>query len=121
MNVVVKDAKGLPEDLCTDPYVTYQLGWETSQKEYKTEAKGYGANNAFNYSNKHTIDCVNEYHISTLQNGQLAFCVWAYPYFKGSKGAFGVAQTFQVSEVAPKFKAAETPRDAQTPANASAN
>jgi len=35
MNVKIINATGLPEELCTDAYVTYQLGWEASQKEYK--------------------------------------------------------------------------------------
>lgn len=30
MNVKVKGASGLPEELCTDPYVTYHLKWEAS-------------------------------------------------------------------------------------------
>lgn len=30
MNVCVRNVVDLPEELCTDPYVTYQLAWEAS-------------------------------------------------------------------------------------------
>lgn len=105
MNVKVSSLVDLPEELCTDPYVTYQLGWEASQKEYRIDDANSG------YCKKHTIDCVTDYHISKLDKGSIAFHVFAYPYFKGSKGAKGQKEVFKVSEVAPKFVAAQTPRD----------
>lgn len=107
MEVKVNNAADLPEELCTNPYVTYQLAWEPNQKEYQTPQADAGSS-AWHYAQKHTIDCATDYHIQKLDTGSISFHVWAYPYFKGSKGYVGVKQDFQVSDIAPKFRASHT-------------
>lgn len=62
MAVKVNNATGLPEELQTNPYVTYALGWEPSQQEYNT-GKAPAGTSAWNYERKHTIDCCTDYHI----------------------------------------------------------
>lgn len=89
MNVKVNNASGLPEELCTDPYVEYKLEYEANNKLYKTGKAPHaaGAGCTWNYAQKHTIDCVTDYHLAKIDSGSIAFHVWAYPYMKGSKGA----------------------------------
>merc|ERR1711935_108073 len=96
MNIKLEKATNLPKTLCTNPHVTYALAWEPSSKEYTTNTApgGMVENPAFNYCQKHTIDCVTDYHIQKLDSGSIAFNVWAYPYHPGSKGAAGVTQEF---------------------------
>jgi hypothetical protein len=72
MNVKLEGASGLPEDLCSDPYVTYTLAFDTKTTEYTTGQAPRGAggkstpNCSWNYTKKHVIDCVTDYHLAMM-------------------------------------------------------
>ena len=74
--IKVVEAKGLPEDLCRDPFVTY--GFFLDQKDNIPAVSGVNRNPVFNYSKHHHID-MNQEMLDYLKNDSLSFSVFAYP------------------------------------------
>jgi len=74
--VKVKEAKGLPEDLCWDPFITF--GFYLDPKEKIPAVKGVNWNPVYNYSKQCSVDVTPEV-LQYLKNDSLSFSVYAYP------------------------------------------
>lgn len=86
-NVNVTEAKNLPMELCTNAYVEYIFKHEP-ENVYRTDVfNGKNPNPVFNYTKSHAIDCVNEYILDYLNNGNIVFKTYGNPAFGGKIAA----------------------------------
>ena len=72
-NVNVIKVANLPMDLCTNVYVEYIFKHEP-ENVYRTPVfNGKNPNPIFNYTKGHQIDCINEYVLDYLNNGNVSY------------------------------------------------
>lgn len=74
--IKVSEAKGLPEELCRDPFVTF--GFYLDPKESIPPVKGVNRNPIFNYSKHLNVDVTPEI-LEYMKNDSLSFSIYAYP------------------------------------------
>jgi len=77
--VEVERAANLQEDLCKDVFVTYIFKHEPEAIYRVPAATGVNRNPTFNYKKVHRIDCVTDYILDYLQNGNIVFKTYGNP------------------------------------------
>lgn len=76
--VYVKHAQGLPENLCVNPFVSYQFKFD--KQIYQTDkAQGKQKNPAWGYEKMHKIDHITKAIADDLESGCISFQVYGYP------------------------------------------
>jgi len=81
----LKEVSGLPEDLCTNPFVKYQLKYEPNVDHCTNEAQGQNTTHPLSYKKVHSIPLITDYHTEYFDKSNVAFTIFAYPYYKGSQ------------------------------------
>lgn len=82
--VSVDECSGLPEDLCSNIFVTYTMKHAPNELHTTHDLKGYGSKHDINFKKIHSVDCITDYHIDNFDNGLIAFKVFGYPFYKGT-------------------------------------
>lgn len=75
--VYVKNAIGLPKDMCTNPFVTYQFKFD--KNVYRTEpVEGAVSTPSWGYEKQHRIATIDKTIATNLKEGVISFQLYAY-------------------------------------------
>lgn len=85
----IKQVRSLPEDLCTNPFITYALQYESHLINTTPESRAQARTHSFSFSEVHSIFEFGDAHYEYFDSTSLAFRVFAYPYYLGANSYNG--------------------------------
>jgi hypothetical protein len=86
--VYVKHASNIPQNLCSNPFVTYQFKFD--KEIYRVpQINGQASNPEWKYEKQHTIGFIDKELARELKNGCISFQVYGYPPSAGNQLAKG--------------------------------